>query len=102
MLTPGLTRGAGAGQPLRLPGGGEIELQAYIEVSGDRFDADVTTPDGDLVWSARGLRLDPDRRARIRIPADRIAPGDYLVSIRSSGRQRADAGMYSFRAISGK
>jgi hypothetical protein len=101
-LTPGLTRGVGAGQSLRLPAGGDIELDAYVEVSGDQFDADVTTPEGNRVWYARALRLGPDRILRIRIPAERMGPGDYLVSIRSSGGpQPAEAGTYSFRAIGG-
>ena len=99
-LTSQLLRDTGAGKSFTIPAGaGEVELQANIELAGfERFDAELRTPEGDLVWGGQDLPLQPQQIVALRVPASRLQPGDYVVSLQArSGGRRVEAGEFAFR-----
>ncbi|PYQ14051.1 MAG: hypothetical protein DMF80_13425 [Acidobacteria bacterium] len=104
-LSPVLLRGEGQPAGLRIPPGTEtvvLELEgdpAALPPSRATLEASVKTVEGEPVWrgearraAARGSGSSPVASAAV--PAARLGPGDYLVSL--SVRSTADGELYSY------
>jgi hypothetical protein len=91
-LSPTLLRGEGGPAQVRIPAGVDA---VTLELQGDpatvprtaRLVVVVETVEGERVWSGpaqRGNR--PSLAATVAVPAARLAPADYLVTLSGSGQ----------------
>ncbi|HKE24687.1 MAG TPA: hypothetical protein VKB88_20135 [Bryobacteraceae bacterium] len=98
VLEPGLLRDSGPPAPFHVPAGSEeIQLQVYLEGRDfDCVDAQLTTPEGRLVWGGVNIKVGAKQVVTMPIPTDRLTSGDYLSSI-YRGQTTTEAGEYAFR-----
>jgi len=103
-LSPVLLRGQERPAQLRIPDGtGTVVLElegdpALVPPSVSALEAVVKTVEGKPVWrgEARHVRGSgrPSLLASARVPAERLGPGDYLLTL--SVRGAADGTLYSY------
>ncbi len=107
VLTPGLSRAAGDGGRYTMPRNAtEVQIKAEFSPKAhyQRYSARLKTADGVSVWSGevREVQRQSDKlHAIVQIPADRIAPNEYVLTlsgITSSGALE-DVEDYSFRVL---
>ena len=102
VLIPGVTRSGDATPRLVLPPGTDVaRLRVMIEADGELRDlaATVRTGAGREVWSASSLKLEREGAARmltLSVPAERLLPGEYVLSVSGRGETIAD---YFFTAL---
>ena len=101
-LSPTLLRGGGRTTEVRVPPG---STDVTIELRGDpaggpghgALGATLETVEGAVVWSgAAQRRTAPGLAAAVVIPAERLRPGDYLVTLTVAGAARH---RYFFRVL---
>lgn len=92
VLTPGLLRSSGKQNNLNLTSPTDaVRLQLDLAANDyPTYRAVLQTPDGDEVWSARGLKSQAVRDRRtviVRVPAELLKRGDYNLTL---GGETAD------------
>jgi hypothetical protein len=91
-LSPIATRGGDEQAPVRV--GGPVDLVLRLEgtpAASDRvYDADLRTVDGRVVWRGRSRpgAASSGLLTTLRVPADALAPDDYVVAIAAAGDER--------------
>jgi hypothetical protein len=101
-LSPVLLRGQAPPTPLRIP---DRTDTVVLELEGDRallpppttpLQVVVKTVEGEEVWRGPARRADGRHSllASANVPAERLAPGDYLLTL--SVRGAADGTLYSY------
>jgi hypothetical protein len=103
-LSPVLLRGQERPAQLRIPDGTDmvvLELEgdpALVPPSVSALEAVVKTVEGEPVWRGEARRVTDARRpsllASAGVPAERLGPGDYLLTL--SVRGTADGTLYSY------
>jgi len=99
-LAPTLLRGTGRTPELRLPPGtAEVVLQLGGDLGGapGLVAASVETVEGAAIWRGAARRSTaPATAATVAVPAERLAPGDYLLTLTVGGEPRH---RYFFRVL---
>lgn len=91
-LSPTLLRGEGGPAQVRIPpaiGAVVLELQGDPSAlpSGSRLEASIETVEGVRVWSGAARRISTAGRvASVAVPAEPLAPGDYLATLSADGQ----------------
>lgn len=106
-LSPVLLRGQARPVELRIPPGADtvvLELEgdpAIIPRSASALDAAVQTVEGERVWRGEARRVRdagrPSLLASARVPAAKLGPGDYLVTLSARGSAGGALHSYFFR-----
>ncbi len=103
-LSPVLLRGQARPAPLRIPDGTDIVLlelegdPALLPPSTSALQASVKTVEGAPVWRGEARRVTDARRpsllASAGVPAEKLGPGDYLLTLSVHGT--ADGTLYNY------
>ncbi len=99
ILAPGLTRDAGDSMKrLVVPSNaGEVQLQLDVRSKGtfQSYRAELQNLDGNVLWSQNVTQ------PAVSIPAQFLAPGDYVLDLKGQGAngQLADAGEFYFQVV---
>ena len=106
-LSPGLLRAEGEPAELRIPPGtGAIALELegdpnLLPPSPARLEAVITTIEGKRIWFGEARRVRdaarPSLLASVGLSADRLAAGDYLLTLRA-GADKSTVSRYFFRS----
>jgi hypothetical protein len=100
-LSPFLPRGSTDQARLRIPSGAE-EVLLHLEgdpLSAKRLAFSLRTVEGEAIASGRAVSPAgrPGRVASVRLPAAKLAPGDYILQL--SAGQDDPAYQYYFRVL---
>ena len=101
-LSPTLLRGGGRTTEVRVPPGSpDVTIELRGDLAGAQSQgalaATLETVEGAVVWSgAAQRRTAPGQAAAVVIPAERLGPGDYLVTLTIGGEVRH---RYFFRVL---
>jgi putative zinc finger protein len=105
LILLGAQRAAGAAPAVRValppPPGWVVFSLDLAETGFERYRATLLGPGGAAVWQGRDLAPAADGSLTVLVPAERLAPGDYvfLVEGLSAGRRSTPAGRFAFRAV---
>lgn len=106
LLSPLLMRSGNEPQELKLPNDANAALlRMRVErADGDSFQASLRTVDGAQVWSRSGIeprsQNKSDFRVSVSIPASKIPPGDYILTLSAiKANELEEVNRYFFRVI---